>query len=123
VVFQLLDLMAVLGLGSLPSGRWIINVSIIRYWYPIFPPLAMGAFAAIAVLIPKRLRIPGGITLVHAATVVLATLALAPGLIEFRQCEARKVWVNDPAERWYELRSWFATPEADRYGVIWTDVP
>jgi hypothetical protein len=120
--FSFWILMAVLGLGSLPSGRWIINITIIRYWYPIFPPLAMGAFAALAVLIPRRLLIPGGISLVHAVTVGLATVVLVPGLIEFRQCEARHVWVNDPAQRWYELRSWFATAEADRYDVIWTDV-
>ena len=115
-------LMAVLGLGSLPSGRWIVNITIIRYWYPIFPPLVMGAFAALALLIPRRRLIAGAVPLVGAAAVLLTSLVLVPSLIEFRHCEAKNVWVNDPAERWYQLRAWFATPQADRYDALWTDV-
>jgi hypothetical protein len=119
--FSFWILMAILGLGSLPSGRWIVNITIIRYWYPIFPPLVMGAFAALALLIPRHRVVAGGIPLVAVAGALLTSLVVVPGLIEFKHCEAKNVWVNDPAERWYQLRAWFATPEADRYDVIWTD--
>src|SRR5215211_5648034 len=45
--------MAVLGLGTLSSGRWILNITNIRYWSPIFPPLVMGAFGGLALLVQK----------------------------------------------------------------------
>jgi hypothetical protein len=120
--FSFWIIMAVLGLGSRPSGRWIVDVTIIRYWYPVFPPLVMGAFGALVVLLPKRRLMGGRIALVHAVAVPLALLILVPGFIEFRRCEGKNVWPNDPAERWHELRSWFTTPEAERYDLIRTDV-
>jgi hypothetical protein len=114
--------MAILGLGTLPSGRWIVNITIIRYWYPIFPPLVMGAFAAVALLVPGRLRILGRVSAVHALAGGLAALVLVPGFVEFRRCESKEVWLNDDAERWHDLRSWLGTREADRYDLIWTDI-
>jgi hypothetical protein len=112
--------MAVLGLVSLPSGGWIVNVTNIRYWFPIFPPLVMGAFGGLALLVPKRTLL-GRVSLLQAATAALAALALVPGFVEFERCASSHGWVNDPAGRWHELRSWFGTPEAAGYDVVWTD--
>jgi hypothetical protein len=114
-------IMAALGVGSLPSGRWIVNVANIRYWYPILPPLVMGAFGGLALLVPKRAVLAGRVTLVHASAVALAGLALLPGLIDFRHCSAMRQWATEPAGRWHDLRSWFATPQAQQYNVVWSD--
>jgi hypothetical protein len=120
-VFSFWIVMATLGLPSLPSGRWLVNITIIRYWYPIFPPLVMGAFGALVLLLPKRIPTVIGIAPVHLAAVLLAAFVIVPGLVEFERCKAKDVWVNDPPQRWHELRAWFATPEADLYALIWTD--
>lgn len=114
--------MAVLGLVYLPSGRWILNITNIRYWYPIFPPLVMGGFGALGLLLPKQFRIRG-VTLGHAVAGGLAALILVPGAVQFERCAATNVrpWVNDPAERWHDLRAWLALPAASRYDVLWTD--
>jgi hypothetical protein len=119
--FSFWIIMAGLGLGSLRSGLWILNTTNIRYWLPIFPPLVMGAFGGLAVLIPRRAAILGGVSLAHMVAAVLAALAVVPGLVEFRHCAAMNVWPNDSAERWHDLRSWFATGAAERYDGIWTD--
>jgi hypothetical protein len=113
--------MALLGLGSLSSGRWIVNITNIRYWSPIFPALVMGGFASLFLLVPKSLPSVRGLTVTHAAAAFFVTLALVPGVVQYRRCAAMNVWPSDPIERWHDLRSWFATPEAQRYDVIWTD--
>jgi hypothetical protein len=113
--------MAVLGLGSLSSGRWIVNITNIRYWSPIFPALVMGAFASLFLLVPKSLPSVRGLTATHAAAAFVAALALVPGVVQYRRCAAENVWPSDPLERWHDLRSWLGTPEAQRYDVIWTD--
>jgi hypothetical protein len=113
--------MALIGLGSFSSGRWILNVTNIRYWYPIFPPLVMGAFGGLWLLLRGRFDGPRGLRLAELAAVALAAVVLIPGLREYSGCDARQAWRNDPAERWHELRSWFATPEAARMNVVWTD--
>lgn len=112
--------MAVLGLGSLSSGRWIVNVTNIRYWYPILPALVMGAFGGLVLLAPKR-QLLRRISVAHALAIPLAALAVVPGALEFRSCAKTFGWANDPFSRWHELRSWLAMPEAQRYDVIWTD--
>jgi hypothetical protein len=112
--------MVAFGIGSLASGEWIVNVTSIRYWFPILPPLAMGAFAGVALLVPRR-PLLGRVSLAHAATLGLAALALVPGLVEFHGCDAGNSWVNDPSARWHALRSWLATPEADRYDLVLAD--
>jgi len=113
--------MALLGLGSLPSGRWIVNITNVRYWSPIFPALVMGAFASLYLLLPKSLPTFRGLTATHAAAAVFVALALAPGVAQYRRCSAMDVWPSAPIERWHDLRSWLATPEAQGYDVIWTD--
>jgi hypothetical protein len=113
--------MALLGLGSLPSGRWIVNITNVRYWSPIFPALVMGAFASLLLLVPRSWPQVRGLTATHAAAAVFVALALVPGVVQYRRCSAMNVWPSDPIERWHDLRSWFATPEAQRYDVIWTD--
>src|SRR4029450_7898035 len=45
--------MVLLAMGELPSGKWIINVSNIRYWYPLFPALAMGGLGGLWLLIQR----------------------------------------------------------------------
>jgi hypothetical protein len=114
-------IMVGLGFGSLRSGLWILNTTNVRYWLPIFPPLLMGAFGGLALLVPRRAAVLGGISLTHAVTAVLAALAVVPGLVEFKRCAAMEVWPNDSAERWHDLRSWFATGAAERYDAVWTD--
>ncbi len=113
--------MALVGLGSFSSGHWVLNITNIRYWYPIFPPLVMGAFGGLWLLLRRRFDGPQGLRVARLAAVALAAVALIPGLYEFSGCADREAWRNDPAERWRELRAWFSTPEADRKTVVWTD--
>jgi hypothetical protein len=114
-------MMAVIGLLSLPSGRWLVNVGNVRYWSPIFPALAIGAFGGLSLLLRRhvprrRLAITGAV-----AALALATVILVPGIVEFRRCASRHVWRNEPIERWHELRDWLSTRQAKGYGVIVTD--
>jgi hypothetical protein len=116
-----LVVMAIIGLGSFSSGHWILNITNIRYWYPIFPPLVMGAFGGLWLLLRRRFDSPNGLRAAQFAAVALAAVILAPGFREFSGCDAREAWRNDPATRWHELRSWFSTAEAARMRVVWTD--
>jgi hypothetical protein len=113
--------MALVGLGSFSSGHWVLNITNIRYWYPIFPPLVMGAFGGLWLLLRGRFNGPRGLRLSQLAVVALAALALIPGLREFSGCDSREAWRNDPAKRWHDLRQWFSTAEAGRMSVVWTD--
>ena len=113
--------MALIGLGSFSSGRWVLNITNIRYWYPIFPPLVMGAFGGLWLLLRSRSDGSRGLRFARLAAVGLAAVVLIPGFREFSGCDAREAWRNDPAKRWHELRSWFSTPEAARMSVVWTD--
>ena len=113
--------MALVGLGSFSTGRWVLNITNIRYWYPIFPPLVMGAFGGLWLLLRGRFDGARGIRIGRLAAVGLGVLVLLPGLRDFSDCDAREAWRNDPAERWHELRAWFSTPEAARMNVVWTD--
>jgi hypothetical protein len=119
--FSFWAIMAVIGLGSLPSGRWILNVTNVRYWYPIFPALVMGAFGGLGLLVQRIFPTFRGLRLTPVFATALTVVVLVPGVVEYQRCAARDAWGNDPAERWHELRSWFATPEADRFDVVWTD--
>jgi hypothetical protein len=114
--------MALIGLGSLSSGRWILNITNIRYWYPIFPPLVMGAFGGLWLLVRSKLDGRLGARVAQAGALSLAALVLLPGFAEFSSCSRAEAWRNDPAARWHELRSWFATPEAARFETVWTDL-
>jgi hypothetical protein len=114
--------MALLGLGSLPSGRWIVNITNIRYWYPVLPVLVMGGFAGLALIAGKYThRIRGPRLSQGAAAVLAAVVVVVPGVADFRMCAATGVWRNDPIQRWHDLRTWLATSEAQRYTVLWTD--
>jgi hypothetical protein len=119
--FSYWAIMAVLGLGSLSSGRWIVNVTNVRYWYPIFPALVMGAFGGLALLLQRWSPALRGVWVGNALAGVLAAAVVVPGLVEYRQCAVEDVWRNDPAGRWHDLRSWLALPEAGRYDSVWTD--
>jgi hypothetical protein len=113
--------MALVGLGSFSSGRWVLNITNIRYWYPIFPPLVMGAFGGLWLLLRCRFDGPRGLPYARLAAVGLAAVVLLPAFREFSNCDAREAWRNDPAKRWHELRSWLSTPEAAQANVVWTD--
>lgn len=123
--FSFWAVMAVFGLWRLPTGELIVNVTNIRYWYPIFPPLVMGAFGSLALFVQAFIR-RGRRNLLtlagSAAAPAVAALVLIPGTAEFRTCAAKNIWRNEPAGRWHELRDWLGTPAARRYDVIWTDV-
>jgi hypothetical protein len=114
--------MSLLGLGSYPSGRWLLNVTSVRYWFPLFPAIVMGAFAGIGLLLSGRRRLAGGLSVAHAVAIALAALTVAPGLAEFNRCSNRQAWPNEPSARWHELRSWFASPEAARFDTIAADL-
>jgi hypothetical protein len=114
--------LAVVGLGSLSSGRWILNITNIRYWYPVFPPLVMGGFAGLWLLVRSRFDENPGIRLAQASALALVALVLAPGFVEFSACSRKDAWRNDPAARWHELRSWLATSDAARFDTVWTDL-
>jgi hypothetical protein len=113
--------MAAFGLWRLPTGELIVNVTNIRYWYPIFPPLVMGAFGTVYLLVRTYAPSRGAWLLAPAIGAALAVTAVVPGAVEFSGCAAKDVWRNDPAERWGDLRAWFGTAEAQRYDVVRTD--
>jgi hypothetical protein len=120
-LLSFLIVMAVIGLGSFSSGHWVLNITNIRYWYPIFPPLVMGAFGGLWLLLRRRFDGQRGLRIARSAAVVLAALVLLPGSREFSGCDAREAWRNDPAERWHELREWFSSSEAEGMNIVWTD--
>jgi hypothetical protein len=113
--------MTALGLGSLVSGSWILNVTNARYWFPAFPPLVMGALGGLTLLLPRRSLVLGSLALAPMVTAVVAAFALGSGIAEFRSCAQTDAFPNDPLRRWHELRAWLAGTDADRYDVIWTD--
>jgi hypothetical protein len=114
--------LALVGLGSLSSGRWILNITNIRYWYPVFPPLVMGGFAGLWLLVRNGIEVKPGLRLAQASALALVALILAPGFVEFSACSRKDAWRNDPAARWDELRSWLATDDAARFGTLWADL-
>lgn len=113
--------MAILGLISTPSGRALINVTNIRYWYPIFPALVLGAFGGLSVAARKFLPPARGLLVTRSVTALLAGVALVPGLVQFDRCAAKDVWRNEPEARWDELRTWFASQEAKPYRFVVAD--
>ena len=113
--------MVVFGSVNLPSGRWIINVTNIRYWYPMFPALAMGAFGGSYLLIRRLLPSVRGSVVAQVVAVILALTTLIPGFVEFKHCEAKDLWRNDPRARWDDLRAWFGSEPAQRFNVVYTN--
>ncbi|MGH7480829.1 MAG: hypothetical protein ACRELV_01635 [Longimicrobiales bacterium] len=113
--------MAVFGLLRVSSGELIVNVTNIRYWYPIFPPLVMGAFGSLGLLAREFVSGRRGALLAVAVPALVAALALIPGTVEFRSCTAKNIWRNEPVGHWDELRSWLARPEAERFAALRTD--
>ena len=113
--------MVLLAMGHLPSGKWIINVSNIRYWYPLFPALAMGGLAGLWLLVRRFAPPRRALLAAQLAVVSLAALILLPGMAEFRSCASKNIWRNDPMSRWHELRSWLGSSEASSYRQIVTD--
>jgi hypothetical protein len=114
-------IMSVVGLGKLESGRWILNVTNVRYWYPVLPALAMGSLGGAWLLLQRWSPRRRTATLVPMVLVVLLPALTGPGLIEFKSCADRREELSDTAKRWSEVRSWFATPVAERFDVVWTD--
>ena len=114
--------LVVLGLASLPSGKWLLNVSNIRYWYPAFPPLVMGALGGLALCVQRFWPGARGALLTSGLSVAVALLVLVPGFVQFDRCSAKDVWRNDPLTRWQALRAWFETGAASGYSVLWTDI-
>jgi hypothetical protein len=119
--FSFWAVMAVLGLVSTPSGRALINVTNIRYWYPIFPALVLGAFGGLSMAARRFLPAARGMLVTRSVTALLAGVALVPGLVQFDRCAAKDVWRNEPEARWDEVRVWFSTPEAKPYRFVLTD--
>jgi hypothetical protein len=115
-------IMTLIGLGELPSGRWILNVTNVRYWYPFFPGLVMGALGGMWLLLQRWLPTLRGVRLAPAVVVAFALVTVGPGLAEFKNCADQRTRWNDTAGRWQELRSWFATPAAEQFDTVWTDV-
>ena len=113
--------MVVMAMGELPSGRWIVNVSNIRYWYPVFPALAMGGLGALWLLVRSFAPPRRALLAAQLAVVLAAALILLPGIAEFRSCASKNIWRNDPTSQWHELRSWLGSAEAGSYGQIVTD--
>jgi hypothetical protein len=113
--------LTVLGLASLRGDTWVLNINNVRYWYPAFPPLIMGALGGLA-LVGQRFW-PGarGALMSSAAGAAVGLVILVPGFVRFDHCAAQNAWKNDPAGRWDELRAWFGTGAAASYGVLWTD--
>jgi hypothetical protein len=110
-----------LGLVSLRSGTWIVNITNVRYWYPILPPIVMGGFGGLVLLGRRFAPVATAARIVPIAAAALMLVLLVPGLAEFRSCASRDGWKTDPRGRWVDLRGWFGTPEADRYDQLWTD--
>ncbi len=115
--------MVIFGAVTLPSGRWILNVTNIRYWYPLFPPLVMGAFGGLYLLVRRVRPTASGVVLGQLVAVTLSVAALVPGFIEFDRCADRNAWRSDPTSPWRELRSWFATTAAQPYDVVYANTP
>jgi hypothetical protein len=113
--------MIVFALWQQPSGKLLVNVSNVRYWYPILPALVMGGFGAMALLGWGSRPSPRRVRLVQVAALAAAAVVLVPGSIEFSNCGAKNVWRNEPAKRWDELRSFLSTTQAQRYDVIQSD--
>jgi hypothetical protein len=114
-------IMTGIGLGELPSGRWILNITNIRYWYPMLPALVMAAFGGLWLLVQRWIPTQRGVRLAQATAGALAFVILVPGIAEFKSCSSSQAWWNDPAERWQSVRSWFSSPDAERYDAVWTD--
>jgi hypothetical protein len=114
-------IMTLIGIGELPGGGWILNVTNVRYWYPFLPALGMGASAAIWLLVQRWIPGPRGALFAPAAVLALSLALVTPGLAEFKSCTDRKTEINNPVLRWHELRSWLRTPSAERFGAVWTD--
>ena len=113
--------MVLLAMGELPSGKWIINVSNIRYWYPVFPALAMGGLGGLWLIVRRFAPPRRALLAAQLAVVLAAALILLPGIAEFRSCSSKNIWRNDPMSRWHELRSWLGSAEAGSYGQMVTD--
>jgi hypothetical protein len=113
--------MAALGLGSLPSGNWILNITEVRYWYAVLPALAMGGFAGLALLGERFLPVWRGVRAVPVLAAALSAATTVPGMVEFQSCAGHSGWANDARQSWVDLRGWFGSPAADRYGQLWTN--
>jgi len=113
--------MVCLALGELPSGRWIVNTTNVRYWYPVFPALAMSGFAGLWLLVRRFAPPRRALAVAQLASVALAALILVPGVAEFKSCIPENLWRNDPMARWHELRSWLSTDDAASFDRIVTD--
>jgi hypothetical protein len=114
-------IMVVIGLGELESGRWILNVTNVRYWYPVLPALVMGSLGGAWLLLQRWSPSLRGAALAPTIVLVVGLAVVAPGVAEFKRCADRKEGLNDPAQRWGEVRAWFATPAAERFDAVWTD--
>jgi hypothetical protein len=113
--------MAVFGVTRLKSGELLINVTNMRYWYPIFPPLVMGAFGSLGLLVRRYVSVRPAVWLAASIPAILAAGVIVPGTVEFRACASRDLWRNETFERWDDVRSWLSRPDAKHYDTIWSD--
>ena len=114
-------MMVGIGLVSVLSGAWILNIANVRYWYPALPPLVMGGFGGLWLLLRARFQGRRGLLVARLGVLALAAAVLLPGFREYTVCSEKDVWKTDPAGRWHELRSWFLSPEAARFDIVYTD--
>ena len=113
--------MAAISIGRLPSGRWILNTTNIRYWYPILPAVAIGALGGLHLLATRLsgIRRRSGYAVAGVLLVALVTVTL--GMTEYSRCEEVDVWRAPPRQRWLDLREWVGTSQAQRFTTIATD--
>lgn len=114
-------IMVVIGLGRLPSGRWILNVTNLRYWTPIFPPLVAGGVGGLYLLI-RRMRLPPRALALSVAPVLgFALITSSLGSIEYARCEDANVWRAPARDRWSEFRDFLRSSDGETFTDIWTD--
>jgi hypothetical protein len=113
-------LMTVISLGRLPSGRWILNTTNIRYWYPIFPPLVLGGVGGLYLLV-RNLSVSRLSTYAVPAVVAVGMLTMMPAVAEYQRCEESEAWRAPPRDRWVEFRDWLSRPEAQRFENLWVN--
>jgi hypothetical protein len=120
-LFSYWAVMVILALTRNTSGDPMLNVANVRYWYPVLPALVMGGLGGLALLIRGPTPSLQRVRLSQAAVIATAALVLVPGTIQYSSCAARHVWPNDTASSWNDVRSWLATPQAERFNAIRTD--
>ena len=99
-------------------GRVRLRVTLLRYWYPIFPPLIVGGLGGLVSLSRALRRSPRTHRVVSAVMVTgVAVPMVMFGLVAAARTEGL---VRNGADHLIELRQWIAVNGGDT-DVIWTD--